>query len=136
MDKKGEYVKLKNFERKIKSPFMIYANFQSIIAPEDKGKQNPEESYTNKYQNHNSCSYGYRLVCLDDNFSKPFKSYFGQDDVYNFINSMIEKSRYYTDMKTKHFNIKLVMTKEGDKDFENSTKCWICDNVYVDGGLK
>ena len=28
------------------------------------------------------------------------------------------------------------MTKEDDKDFENSTKCWICDNVYVDGDVK
>ena len=27
---KGEYVKLKNFERKIKSPFMIYADCESI----------------------------------------------------------------------------------------------------------
>ena len=29
----------------------------------------------------------------------------------------------------KSFNIKLVMTKEDDEDFENSTKCWICHNV-------
>ena len=31
--KKGEYVKSKNFERKIKSPFMIFANFESILVP-------------------------------------------------------------------------------------------------------
>ena len=23
------------------------------------------------------------------------------------------------------------MAKEDDEDFENSTKCWICDNIYV-----
>ena len=28
------------------------------------------------------------------------------------------------------------MTKEDDKDFENSTKCWICDQVYVEGDDK
>ena len=28
------------------------------------------------------------------------------------------------------------MTKEEDKDFEKSTKCWICNNVYVDGDVK
>ena len=32
----------------------------------------------------------------------------------------------------KHFNKELVMTKRGVADFENSTKCWICD-VHVDG---
>ena len=30
MPKKGEYVKFKNFERHIKSPFMIHADFESI----------------------------------------------------------------------------------------------------------
>ena len=28
------------------------------------------------------------------------------------------------------------MTKEVDEDFENSTKCCICDNAYVDGDIK
>ena len=48
MPKKGEYVKLKNYERKIKSPFTIYADFESNLMPEDNGKQNPEESCTSK----------------------------------------------------------------------------------------
>ena len=66
MSKKGEYVKFKNYERKIKSPFIIYADLESILVPEDNGKQNPEESYTNKYEKHIACSYGYELVCAGD----------------------------------------------------------------------
>ena len=31
---------------------MIYADFESILVPEDNVKQNPNESYTNKYQKH------------------------------------------------------------------------------------
>ena len=31
MPMKGEYVKFKNYERKIKSPFMIYADFEKIL---------------------------------------------------------------------------------------------------------
>ena len=79
ISKKGEYVRFKNYEWKIKSPFMIYADFESILVPENNGKQNPNESYTNKYQTHVACSDGYKLVCVDDNFSKPFKSYLGED---------------------------------------------------------
>ena len=56
MPKKGEYVKFKNFERKMKSPFMIYANFESILVPIYNGKQNPNKSYTNKYRKHVACS--------------------------------------------------------------------------------
>ena len=28
------------------------------------------------------------------------------------------------------------MNKKDVVDFENSTKCWTCDNVYVDGDVK
>ena len=68
MTKIGEYVKFKNYERKIKSPFTIYTDFESILVPEDNGKQNPKESYTNEYQNDIACSY--KLACVDDKFSK------------------------------------------------------------------
>ena len=33
MSKNGEYVKLENYERKTKSPFIIYADFESILVP-------------------------------------------------------------------------------------------------------
>ena len=62
MSKKDEYVKLKNAERKTKSSFMIYADFENILVPGDNGKQNPNGSFTNKYQKHVACSYGYKLV--------------------------------------------------------------------------
>ena len=86
MPKKGEYVRFKYYKRKIKSPFMIYADFKSILVTEDNGKQNPEESCTNKYQKHITCSYGYKFMC-HDKFSNPFKSYLGEDAVYDFINT-------------------------------------------------
>ena len=46
MLKKGQYVKyvkFKNYETKIKSPFIIYTVFENILMSEDNGKQNPEE---------------------------------------------------------------------------------------------
>ena len=51
---------------KIKSPFMIYADFGSILVPEDNRKQNPND------QKHVTCSNGYELVCVDDNLSRLF----------------------------------------------------------------
>ena len=46
-----------------------------IHLPKDNGKQNPEESYTNKYKKSGAYSYDYKLVCGDDKFNKPLKSY-------------------------------------------------------------
>ena len=45
-----------------KSPFMIYADFESILVPENNGKQNPKLSSTNKYRKHIACSYDYKSV--------------------------------------------------------------------------
>ena len=98
MPKNSAYVKLKHFERKIKLPFMIYADFESILVPEGNRKQSPNESYTNKYQKYVACSYGYKLVSVDGKFVKP---YLGEGAV---ISRMIEESKYSGDMMKKHFN--------------------------------
>ena len=98
--------------KKIKSLLKIYADFKSILVQEDNGKQNLDESYSNKYQKHIACSYDYKLVCVSENFSKYLKTYFGEDAVYNFINSMIEESKYWSDVIKKHFNKEFVRTKK------------------------
>ena len=66
----------------------------------------------------------------------PFKSYLGKDSVYNFINSMIKKSKCCNDVMKKHFNKELVMTKKDNEDFEHSTKYWICENDYIYNDVK
>ena len=72
---------------------IVYADFESILVPQDNGKQNLEVSYTDRCQKHIACSYGYKLAYLNDQFSKPFKIYLGKDTVYNIMNNMIEKSK-------------------------------------------
>ena len=39
MPKKCEYVRFKSHDRKVKSPSMIYPDFESILVPEDNGKE-------------------------------------------------------------------------------------------------
>ena len=31
----------------------------------------------------------------------------------------------------KHFNKELAMARKDNDDFENSTKCWICDHGHI-----
>ena len=49
---------------------------------------------------------------------------------------MIEESKYCSNVMKKHFEKDFVMTKEDNEDFENSAKCWICDNGYIDVDVK
>ena len=57
-------------------------------------KSKIQMSHTEKYKKDAACSYGYKLVCVDDKLSKSFKSYLVEDVVYNFINSMIKENKY------------------------------------------
>ena len=41
---------------------MIYADFESMLVSENNEKQNPDESYTNKYKNH--VAYSLRLEII------------------------------------------------------------------------
>ena len=36
---------------------------------------------------------------------------------------------------SKYFNKELVMNKEDNEGFKNSTKFWICDNDYIDNDV-
>ena len=73
------------------------------------------------YERKTACSYGYKLGCVDDKFSKLFKTYLGEDTIYNFINNIIEKSKYCSEVMKKHLSKEFVMTKEDNNDFKNST---------------
>ena len=60
-------IQFENYFKQIPVPFKIYADF---VCNSKKVKCN-EGSYTEKYQNHIPCSFAYKIVCIDDRFSKP-----------------------------------------------------------------
>ena len=43
MTKNGEYVRFNKYARKIKPPFIIYTDFESVLVSENNEKQNREE---------------------------------------------------------------------------------------------
>ena len=135
MQKKVNMINSKILKEKNYS-FIIYADFESILVLEDNGKQNPNKCHTNKFRKHLACKYSYKLAYVDDKFSNPLKSYLDKEATYNFISSMTEEGKCRSNVMKKHFNKELVMTKEDNENFENSTECWICDNDYIDGDVK
>ena len=90
MPKTGEYTKFKNYERKIKSPSIIYASILKVFQCHKTVESKIQESYMSKHEKPIACSYSCKLVCVDDNFSKAFKTYLGKDANCNFNNSMTE----------------------------------------------
>ena len=53
-----------------------------------------EGSYTKKYHDHTPCSFAYKIVCIDDRFSKPTINYGGENAAYEYIKAILEECEY------------------------------------------
>ena len=72
------FIEFKNFNGQIPVPFKIYANLECLFKNVDSGINNDCFSYTSKYQDHVPCSFGCKIVCVDDKFSKDLVLYRGE----------------------------------------------------------
>ena len=98
----------------------------------DVGIDNDCFSYTKRYQNHVPCSFAYKVVCVDNKFSRDAVLYSGKNAVFKFIRSIFKEYGYCRSVMKKHFNKNLVMTAEQNEEFERSNICWICGKL-IDG---
>ena len=47
-----------------------------------------------KYHEHVPCSYAFKVVCIDDRFSKPVVVFRGKNAPYEFIKAIFQKHKY------------------------------------------
>ena len=72
MPEKSSTVKFNNFLKQLPVPFVIYADFEAITENVQGCQPDNNKSYTEAYQRHEDCSYGYKAVCCyDDKYTKP-----------------------------------------------------------------
>ena len=51
-------------------------------------------AHTQKYQDHIPCSFAYKVVCVDNKFSKDVVMYRGKNAAYKFIEAILEEYDY------------------------------------------
>ena len=55
-------------------------------------KDKDTRSYTEAYQTHEDCGYGYKVICCyDDKYRKYTRIYRGENAVYKFMEKMLEE---------------------------------------------
>ena len=112
-DKDNNILKFNNFHKQQPVPFVIYADFEVITEKISGCQPNNNKSYTEAYQKHTDCGYGYKVVCCyDDKYSTPITIYRGEKAVYKFMEAMLEEFKYCKKKMKKEFNKPLRMTKE------------------------
>ena len=104
MPKKGDKVYFKNHHKQQSVPFVIYADFEAITEKVQGCQPNNEKSYTEAYQKHTDCGYGYKVVCCYDNkYSKPIQIYRGENAVYKFMENMLKEVNWCKSIIKKPF---------------------------------
>ena len=101
-------IEFQNYFKQIPVPFKIYADFECNL----KSVDGYEGSYTKKYQDHVPCSFAYKVVCINDRFSKPIVVFRSENAAYKFIKAVLKEYEYCKKVMKKHFSKNLIMSKE------------------------
>ena len=92
-------IKFENYFKQLPVPFKIYADFECNF----KNVKIYEGSYTTKYHDHVPCSFAYKIVCIDNKFSKPIVVYRGENAAYEFIEAILKEYKYCKKNNEKTF---------------------------------
>ena len=80
-----------------------------------------------KYHDHVSCSFAYKVVWIDDRFTKPTVVFRGENAAYEFIKAIVKKYKYCKKVIKKHFNKILIMSEEEEHLFQQ--KDLLCEKI-------
>jgi len=136
--KDNNILKFNNFHKQQPVPFVIYADFEAITEKISGCQPNNDKSYTEAYQKHTDCGYGYKIVCCyDDKYSKDTITYRGKKAVYKFLeDNMLEEVKYCKKIMKKEFNKPLKMMKKDEEEFKKADECHICNKKYTNEDIK
>ena len=118
-------IEFENYFKQIPVPFKIDADFECNLEEVESYRG----SYTKKYQDHVPCSFSYKVVCIDDKFSKPIVVFRDKNVAYEFIKAILKKYKYCKKVMKKHFNKNLIISEEEEHLFQQSNSCWICEKL-------
>ena len=138
MPEKGKNIlKFNNFHKQQQVPFVIYSDFEALTEKISGCKPNDDKSYTEAYQKHTDCGYGYKVVCCyDDKYTKPIQIYRGESAVYKFMEAMLDEVKYCKNTIKTCFKKPLKMTEDDENEFQKAEACHICDIEYTEKDIR
>lgn len=135
VDKYGKQVpenilKFENIERQMQVPFVVYADFESILKPIYTCEPNPQRSYTNRTYSHEPYSFAYLIKCSFDNSINKFQLYRGDNAAKVFVSRLETDLRELYDKYLDKIIPMLPLTAEENEQFINATVCGICEKPF------
>lgn len=117
-----KYIYFKNIKFTQEIPFVIIADFETILLNISKCNKNKNESYTTKYQQHEPCGYCYYVLYSHGEYEEP-KIYRGKNVGTHFISNII---------KDVNEIIEIYDQEEEEEDIEPELSGECCKCKYKD----
>ena len=137
MPKQGSTIEFKDGQNQFKVPFIMYADFESILEPMglmELGSPNPNQPYTNQVNQHTPSGWCVYSKFAYGDVDNPLRLYRGKDCIETFRNYIKGEAR-----RLYHMFPKLPMgplTKKQWKKYKKATKCHICYKPFTQTNLK
>ncbi|XP_052125805.1 uncharacterized protein LOC113210811 [Frankliniella occidentalis] len=114
--------------------FVIYADFESVIVPYNSPCPDPSVSSTTRASRHVPCGFCYVIVKADGSLLKePVLEHGEKDLVKRFLLRLQEEVKIITELRGELYE--LDMSEDQEKDFEKSTKCYMCGDAVPRPGV-
>ena len=124
MPTKNPIVKYADGQYQFKVPFVIYADFESILVPVSGAPNNPEMSSTRGINVHQPSGWCMYSKLAYGKVTNPLKQYRGRDCVSKFCETIIaEAKRLYKSAPKKPMD---KLTKKQHAEFVTAKECHIC----------
>ncbi|XP_072403137.1 uncharacterized protein [Diabrotica undecimpunctata] len=118
-DKSKCIVKFKNFKNKVKVPFMVYADLETVLKPTDDPK---------KPQEHIPAAVGYYFKCSYDDSLSFYRSYRGKDCMEWFADEMNQLAEDVSTVFLCPYPIH--MSEDDERMFQAANYCHICEQRF------
>jgi hypothetical protein len=100
-DKKNAVLRFKKYEALIRKPYVIYADFESLLVPVQGCENAHDKSSTEIKKEHVPCGFAYVIVGQEGLESSPVQCYRGPDAVTVFLQKMMEEEQRLLSSLTK-----------------------------------
>ena len=128
MPKAGDTVTFTNHQNLLKSPYIVYADCESLIRPLDEPMQCGEN--TTRESEHVVCSARFIMVRSNGEVARTFE-HRGEDAMEEFLRALEEEEERITEYLSHP--TELTMTEQEQEEFERSMTCWICKKPLPNG---
>ena len=123
-----DILKFNDFKKKMKCPFVIYCDFETVNRNVATCIQDPDKSSTTVTRRLDVCSYGYKRVCTDPRYTKESVIYRGPDASRRFIECLLKEEE---EIKEILSHIEPLRMSESDQiAFDNATHCFLCEKPF------